>query len=218
MPEEKHHSLSDDQIASVLSPFQVQLSTGQIAQIREYMRLLLRWNQSVSLTSVLDPVEIVARHFGESMFVTCLIPVENCRLADLGSGAGFPGLALKIVCPTLQVKLIESNKKKCAFLSEIVRSLDMKNVEVLPMRFNEIRTSTDFAEIVTARAVGGFQEILRWAKGSLAHRGHVILWLGGEDALKVSSTPGWMWQPAVKIPDSQRRFVLIGRPMPEGKP
>jgi 16S rRNA (guanine527-N7)-methyltransferase len=218
MSEKTYPPLSDDQIASALAPFQVQLSAGQIAQIREYVRLLLKWNQSISLTSVVDPVEIVARHFGESMFISCLIPVKNCRLADLGSGAGFPGLAMKIISPTLRIKLVESNKKKCAFLSEVVRSLKMENVEVMPLRFNEIRTPTDFADIVTARAVGGFPDILRWAKGSLAPRGHLALWLGGEDASKVSSTPGWLWQPAVKIPDSQRRFVLIGRPMPVAQP
>ena len=149
------------------------------------------------------------------MFVNCLIPVENCRLADLGSGAGFPGLALKIACPGIRLTLIESNMKKCAFLSEVVRSLELKNVEVLPMRFEETRVSADFAEIVTARALGGFPDILRWGKGALAHRGHVVLWLGGEDSTKVSSTPGWLWQPAIKIPESQRRFVLIGRPVPE---
>jgi 16S rRNA (guanine527-N7)-methyltransferase len=210
-----HPPLSDGQITSALAPFQVQLSLGQIAQIREYVRLLLKWNQSVSLTSVVDPVEIVARHFGESMFLSCLIPVEKCRLADLGTGAGFPGLALRIACPALRITLIESNKKKCAFLSEVVRALEMNNVEVSPVRFDEIRTSSDFAEIVTARALGEFPEILRWAKASLTQRGHVVLWLGGEDASKVSTMPGWLWQPAVKIPDSQRRFVLIGRPMPE---
>jgi 16S rRNA G527 N7-methylase RsmG len=94
----------------------------------------------------------------------------------------------------------------------------MNDVEVMPVRFNEVRTHGDFAEIVTARAVGGFSEILHWAKGALAHRGHLALWLGGEDASKVSSMPGWIWQPAVKIPDSQRRFVLIGRPMPAEQP
>jgi len=218
MSEKSHPVLSDDQIASALTPFKVQLSTGQIAQIRDYVLLLLKWNQSVSLTSVVDPLEMVARHFGESMFISCLIPVKNCRLADLGSGAGFPGLALKIVAPTLRIRLIESNKKKCAFLSEVVRSLKMENVEVMPLRFNEIRTHGDFAEIVTARAIGGFSEILHWAKGALAHRGHLALWLGGEDASKVSSMPGWIWQPAVKIPDSQRRFVLIGRPMAVEQP
>jgi 16S rRNA (guanine527-N7)-methyltransferase len=218
MSEKSHPALSDDEIVAALTPFQVQLSSGQIAQTREYVRLLLKWNQSVSLTSVVDPVEIVARHFGESMFISCLIPVKNCRLADLGSGAGFPGLALKIVAPTLRIRLIESNKKKCAFLSEVTRSLEMKDVEVTPVRFNEIRASGDFVDIVTARAVGGFPGILHWAKGALAHRGHLALWLGGEDASKVSSTPGWIWQPAVKIPDSQRRFVLIGRPMPAEQP
>ena len=218
MSEKSHPALSNDQIASAVTPFQVQLSTGQIAQIREYVRLLLKWNQSVSLTSVVDPMEIVARHFGESMFISCLIPVQNCRLADLGSGAGFPGLALKIVAPTLRIKLVESNRKKCAFLSEVARSLGMKDVEVMPVRFNEVRTPCDFVEIVTARAVGGFPEILHWAKGALAPRGHLALWLGGEDTSKVSSTPGWIWQPAVKIPDSQRRFVLTGRPMPAEQP
>src|SRR5258706_4689677 len=218
MSEKSHPVLSDDQIVSALTPFQVQLSTGQVAQVREYIRLLLKWNQSISLTSVLDPAEIVARHFGESMFISCLIPVNNCRLADLGSGAGFPGLALKIVSPTLRMKLIESNKKKCAFLSEVVRSLKLENVEVVPIRFDEIRIPAELAEIVTARALGGIPEILQLAKVALTHRGHLALWLGGEDAAKISSTPGWIWQPAVKIPDSQRRFVLIGRPMPEEQP
>jgi len=167
------------------------------------------------LTSVVDPVEILARHFGESMFVSSLIPVENCRLADLGSGAGFPGLALKIVCPSLRLILIESNKKKCAFLLEVVRSLQLEEVEVLPIRFDQIRETHNSAEIITARAVGRFTEILRWARVALVRRGHIALWLGGEDSTKVSSIPGWIWQPAVKIPESQRRFVLIGRPNPE---
>ncbi len=208
------YSLTDELIVSTLLPFQIQLSTGQIAKIQEYIRLLLKWNQSVSLTSVVDPVEILARHFGESMFICCLMPVGKCRLADIGSGAGFPGLALKIACPELRLTLIESNKKKCAFLSEVVRALELENVEVMPIRFGEARVSPDFAEVITARAVGGFSGILRWAKTSLSRRGHAMLWLGGEDSTKVSSTPGWIWRPAVKIPESQRRFVLIGRPRP----
>ena len=207
--------LTDELIVSTLLPFQIQLSAGQIAKIQEYIRLLLKWNQSVSLTSVVDPVEILARHFGESMFICSLMPVEKCRLADIGSGAGFPGLALKIACPELRLTLIESNKKKCVFLSEAVRALELENVEVMPIRFEEARFAPDFAEVVTVRAIGGFSDILRWAKAALARRGHVILWLGGEDSTKVSSTPGWIWKPAVKIPESQRRFVLIGRPSPE---
>jgi 16S rRNA (guanine527-N7)-methyltransferase len=215
MRSKAQYSLTEDQILSTLSPFQISLSNDQISKIREYLRLLLKWNQSVSLTSVVDPVEILSRHFGESMFVSCLISVENCRLADLGAGAGFPGLALKIACPNLRLTLIESNKKKCAFLSEVVRSLELKDVQVLPLRFEETRVATDFADIIAARALGRFPDVLRWVKGALARRGHVILWLGAQDTTKLSATPGWIWQPAVKIPESQRRFVLIGRPNPE---
>ena len=207
--------LTEDQIASSLSPYGVQLSAEQTVKVREYIRLLLKWNQSISLTSIVDPVEILARHFGESIFVRSLIPVENCRLADVGSGAGFPGLALKIACPGLRLILIESNRKKCAFLSEVVSALELTSVEVLPTRFDEIRVSPDLSEIIAARALGGFPDLLRWAKAALTRRGHAILWLGGEDATKVSSAPGWIWQPAVKIPESQRRFVLIGRPRAE---
>jgi 16S rRNA (guanine527-N7)-methyltransferase len=204
--------LTDVHIISMLSPFQVHLSLDQIQKIREYVRILLKWNKSIGLTSVAEPEGILTRHFGESMFVSCLIPVDNCRLADLGSGAGFPGLALKIACPGLHLTLIDSNKKKCAFLSEVVRSLELENVEIIPDRFNESRVASQTAEIVTARAVGGFSDVLHWAERALVHRGHLILWLGGEDTVKLSSTPGWIWQPAVKIPESQRRFVLIGRP------
>lgn len=215
MRSKAQYSLTEDQILSTLSPFQISLSNDQISKIREYLRLLLKWNQSVSLTSVVDPVEILSRHFGESMFVSCLISLENCRLADLGAGAGFPGLALKIACPNLRLTLIESNKKKCAFLSEVVRSLELKDVQVLPLRFEETRVATDFADIIAARALGRFPDVLRWVKGALARRGHVILWLGAQDTTKLSATPGWIWQPAVKVPESQRRFVLIGRPNPE---
>jgi 16S rRNA (guanine527-N7)-methyltransferase len=215
MRENPQTALTDEQIASSLSPFHMQVSSAQAMRIREYIRLLLKWNQSISLTSIVDPAEILLRHFGESLFICSLLPVENCRLADVGSGAGFPGLAVKIACRNLHVSLIESNKKKCAFLAEVVRALELTNVEVLPMRFDEIRVAPNFYDIVTARALGGFPSLLRWAKTALARRGHVVLWLGGEDAATVSATPGWIWQPAVKIPESQRRFVLIGRPKPD---
>jgi len=140
--------------------------------------------------------------------------VENGRLADVGSGAGFPGLALKILHEDLEVILIESNNKKSAFLAEVVRSLELKDVEILPTRFEEVRAESGFVNFVTARAVGGFPGILRWSKKALSPRGHLILWVGVEDTSKISSISGWTWQPTVRIPESQRRFILIGRPIP----
>ncbi len=213
MPKSVEINISEEEVAAALSPFGISLSFDQFSKVRQYLNLLLKWNKVVSLTSIMDQEEIVARHFGESMFFGTLLPVENGRLADVGSGAGFPGLALKILCPALHVILIESNKKKSAFLSEVARSLDLKDVEVIPKRYEEIRNPDGSVNFVTARAVGDFTNLLRWSKNVLAPRGHVALWVGGEDTTKISIMPGWTWQPAARIPESQRRFILMGRPL-----
>lgn len=205
--------IDDALIRTSLAPYEISPSDDQISKIRGYTVLLLKWNRTVSLTAITNPAEIVGRHFGESMYASKLLPVENCRLADVGTGAGFPGLALKIACPGIRAVLIESNKKKCAFLSEVVRALGISDVEVLPERFEGIRPETVAANIITSRAVGDFKQLLRWSAKGLAHRGHIVLWLGADDSTRIASTPGWTWQPAERIPDSQRRFILIGRPV-----
>ena len=209
--------LSDKQILAALSSFGIHLSQGQVAKVRGYLHLLLKWNRLTSLTTVTDPVEIVSRHFGESMFAASLLPVENGRLVDIGTGAGFPGLALKILGPQLHVTLVESNKKKCAFLAEVVRTLELPDVEVLPERFEEIRPEAGFANFITVRAVGGFPGILRWSRLALSHRGHLLLWVGGEDITSITNSSGWIWNPPARIPESQRRFILIGRYIGETK-
>lgn len=218
MPSHAPVEIGNRQICQALSPYDISPSDDQISKIRAYTLLLLRWNRSVGLTSITDPVEIVGRHFGESMYGSRLLPMENCRLVDIGTGAGFPGLALKIACPGIQLTLIESNKKKCAFLSEVIRILEFTGVEIRPERFEEIRPETVPANIVTSRAVGEFKQLLRWSASALVHRGHLILWVGSEDSTRIASTPGWNWQPAVRIPDSQRRFILIGRPVEDLPP
>ena len=217
MPNQNSANLTNPQISGALAPFGARLSEDQSAQVKQYVQLLLKWNRLTSLTTVTDPVEIVSRHFGESMFAASLLPVENGRLVDIGTGAGFPGLALKILCPGLHVTLVESNKKKCAFLAEVVRSLGLLEVEILPVRFDEIRPEEDFANFVTARAVGGFPAILRWSRTALSRRGHLLLWVGGEDITPITNFAGWIWNPPVRIPESQRRFILIGRYVGETK-
>ena len=212
----KSMDISNRKITQALSTFDIALSSEQIAMVHEYVLLLVKWNRSISLTAITDPDEIVSRHFGESMFGAKLLPVENCRLADVGTGPGFPGIPLKILAPNLQLVLIESNKKKCAFLSEVVRSLGMSDVEVLMDRFEQIRPETIKANFITSRALGEFKELLRWSSEALIPGGHVMLWLGQEDATRVANYPGWVWSPSIRIPNSQRRCILIGRRISEG--
>ena len=217
MPKTAPFEITNNQTSEALDIFGISQNLDQIAKIREYILILLKWNQSVSLTTITDPVEIVRRHFGESIYAAELLPVENCRLADVGTGAGFPGLALKIACPSIWLILIESNKKKCAFLSEVVRSLGLTNVEIRPERFEQIRPEEILANVITSRAVGEFKQLLRWSTNALVRRGHLMLWVGADDSTRIAIASGWTWQPPVRIPDSQRRFFLIGRPIDESQ-
>lgn len=166
------------------------------------------------LTSLRDPEEIVRFHFGESIFACTLFNGGlNGRLADVGSGAGFPGLAIKLFKRSISAALIESNKKKCAFLHEVVRSLDLKDVAVLPSRFELAAIPAASVDFITCRALAEHDAILEWARTKLAPGGSVLLWLAMEGCAGVSSSPGWRWDRPALIPGTRGRFILRGVPV-----
>src|ERR1039458_6806634 len=124
-------------IAELLAPFAggETLAPRLLEALQRYLDLLLRWNARVNLTAVRDPEKIVTRHFGESLFAArILLPGREgaaaSTLADVGSGAGFPGVPMKLFAPQLELTLIEAHSKKAVFLREVVRSLGLDCVEV----------------------------------------------------------------------------------------
>lgn len=205
--------LSLQEISRALSPYVGRaVSDSQLITIAKYLELLKKWNQTVPLTSIEEDTEVVARHLGESMFAASLVPLDSGRLADVGSGAGFPGFPLKIASPELHITLIEPNIKKCAFLREVQGSLGMSGVEVVRSRYEDFAATTDSFDFVCSRALGGYRRLLQWSKSVLKAKGCVILWLGIEDSNLMARTKGWNWELPVSIPESRRRVILIGRP------
>jgi 16S rRNA (guanine527-N7)-methyltransferase len=202
--------LSDEVIAMELRPYGATASARLCDQIRIYVDLLLRWNQRTSLTTVTDPEGIVRFHFGESLLAVTAVPIRHGRLADVGSGAGFPAVPIRMVSEDLNVILIESNQKKATFLSEIVRELQLANVDVRRSRMEEIDFSRDTVDFVTARAIGIDDEFLDWSRKALNPDGSVVLWLGEESAREVSLDASWKWADSIRIPQSERRVVLHG--------
>ena len=183
---------------------------GQIDAIGVYLDLLLHWNRTVSLTSVTDPREIVSRHFGESMFAGSILPLsQGGRLADVGSGAGFPGLPLKIAFPSLELSLIEPNLKKSAFLKEAIGLLHLESVEVIRKPYSAVEKERRW-DFISSRALGDYRLLLRWAATVLNQPGHIVLWVGQEDSLLITKAEGWKWSIPHKIPESDRRYILIG--------
>src|ERR1700722_10303866 len=100
---------SDSRLSEILAPFGVKPDLALFLEMRAYIDLLLAWNRKISLTSIENPAEIVKLHFGESFFANSALSISRGRLADVGSGAGFPGIPIKMLAPDLHLSLIESN-------------------------------------------------------------------------------------------------------------
>jgi len=209
-----------------------------LSQLQCYLDLLLRWNARINLTAVRDPEEIVTRHFGESLFAAQVLfsesepkvgPAPEARassngqaerrpegllypgatLADVGSGAGFPGIPMKLFAQELALTLIESQNKKAAFLREVIRTLELNNAEVFSGRAEQWGKTAD---IVTLRAVEQFQRTLPGTAKLVAAGGKLCLLIGTGQIPTVQETLGadWTWQNPKVVPQSTGRMVLVG--------
>ena len=202
--------LTDGVISEELRTYGVSATADICSAIRTYISLLLHWNRTISLTAVTDPLEVLRFHFGESMFAASSIANRNGRLADVGSGAGFPGIPLKLALPALEVILIESNARKAAFLAEAIRELGLERTEIYRGRFEDFRAEGPEFDFVTARAIGRHEELIKWAFGAIKLGGNLILWLGADDAAQVMLKKPWRWSKPLPIPWSHSRTILVG--------
>jgi 16S rRNA (guanine527-N7)-methyltransferase len=212
MSKRNNKTLDRREIAAALAPFRVALTDAQLDAFGLYLDLLSAWNRTVSLTSVTDPREIVSRHFGESIFAGSILPFsEGGRLADVGSGAGFPGLPLKIAFTGLEISLVEPNLKKSAFLREVIALLKLEGINVIRKPYSAVDRGGGW-DYVCSRALGDYRLLLRWAAAALNPSGHLALWVGQQDAVLIAKAEGWRWGIPEKIPESDRRFIVSATP------
>ena len=197
-------------IRRALGEFKIPVFDDQVLQIQQYIRILLTWNEKINLTAIRDPVEILYRHFCESMYAAEAIPLKNGRLADVGSGGGFPGLPLKILRPDLQVFLVESNIKKVTFLAEVIRELELTSAQVLARRYEELGEEVAPLDYVCSRALGEYPVFLDWARSQQIAVKQVILWIGSRDLEEIQKIRTWDWSEPIEVPHSLRRLLLVG--------
>jgi 16S rRNA (guanine527-N7)-methyltransferase len=209
-------------LAELLDPFtgpanDQRLAPNDLSNISTYIDILQRWNARVNLTAIRDEEEIVTRHFGESLFAARhLFPlcssvpsvVSGVRVADVGSGAGFPGIPVKLWAPEISLTLIESNHKKATFLKEVTRALTLTNVNIQTTRAESL-TGASF-DVVTLRAVERFESILPIAARLVAPEGRLALLIGQAQFPQAQSAlPTWTWTEPIPIPKSQFRVLAI---------
>jgi 16S rRNA (guanine527-N7)-methyltransferase len=200
--------------------------------ISTYIDILLHWNARINLTAIRDEEEIVTRHFGESLFaarhlfprsssvppVVSVVkdfdfaedgyPKSSRRLADVGSGAGFPGIPIKLWAPNVALTLIESNHKKVAFLREVARSLTLTDINIQNARAEDVAQTFD---VVTLRAVERFADILPVAVRLLGPTGRMALLIARSQLGAARSIlPALRWQSPIPVPCSRSRLLLVG--------
>ena len=207
--------LDADRISTFLQPFAPDVAPELVAQLQTYLDLLLRWNARVNLTAVRDPEQIVTRHFGESLFAGRVLRDAGAltgspTLSDIGSGAGFPGIPIKLFAPEVRLTLIESQSKKATFLRELVRALQLTNAEVVCGR---AETWGGTAHVVSLRAVEKFESILPTAASLVAPEGYLALLISEaqEPAARASLGSEWESIRSEAIPASAGRVVWLAR-------
>jgi 16S rRNA (guanine527-N7)-methyltransferase len=209
-------SLDSDQIRRLLAPFDLELDVHQIEQITTWTDLLIKWKAKINLTTIAGPEKVITRHFAESMYLSKALELRG-QLLDVGSGAGFPGLALKITNPDLRVVLLEPIGKKRSFLKEVIRECGFESVEVCAERIEDYcRGHSGEFDFVTARALGSFDCTLPAMVRCLCADGELCLWLTGSEAESLSKQSaafsGFVrWSVPIQVPMSLDREICHGK-------
>lgn len=134
---------------------EINLTKKQLQQLEKYYHLLIEYNKKVNLTRIIEKNDVYLKHFYDSMTISKIINLNKFNsLCDLGSGAGFPGIVLKIVYPHLNITLIDSSNKRITFLNYIIKELELLEINAIHTRIEDYAKITREAyDIVTARAV-----------------------------------------------------------------
>jgi 16S rRNA (guanine527-N7)-methyltransferase len=160
-----HAKIDLDLLAAGARTFDLDLTPAQLDQFARYADLLIDWNLRFNLTSIVDPREIVIKHFLDSLSVLRSIPPGPIKLIDVGAGAGLPGLPLKIVRPEISLTLLEATRKKCDFLQAVIDDLHLSDVQVLNARAEEagrVEEHREQYDIAIARGVAAMPTLLEY--------------------------------------------------------
>lgn len=174
------------------------LTPEQGAALEAHLELLVRWNRTLNLTAIRNREEAIERHYCESLFLAARLPPGRLTIADVGSGAGFPGFPVAVLRPDCVVTLIESHQRKAVFLREASRG--MPNIRVLAKRAEEVKEQFDW---VISRAVS-YQDLASFLK-DLAPNADLLT--GGEAP---PEGIGFVWNAPVLLPWGNQRFLWSG--------
>jgi 16S rRNA (guanine527-N7)-methyltransferase len=199
----------DELLAKGLRELGLGPSAEQAEKFMAYLRELKRWQRAMSLTSLRSEEDMVVKHFVDSCLYLRVLPAGTGAVADVGSGAGFPGLPIKIMRPDLKVYLIESSAKKCSFLRHMQRTLRLDGLEVIESRVEDVGGLA--VDAALTRALYSVEDFARKASHILREGGVFVLNKGpkAKEEVEGSALPCEVVPMELPVSGARRNLVVV---------
>lgn len=181
--------MTESEFIKKLKEININITDDQIMKFNRYYELLVEWNEKINLTAITKKEDIYLKHFYDSATISKIIDLNKYEsLCDIGTGAGFPGLVIKILYPNLKVTLIDSLNKRVNFLNEVIKELNLEKIEAMHYRVEEYGVKNrEIFDIVTSRAVATLNVLLEYSIPMLKVGGYFIAMKANVDEELVSS-------------------------------
>ena len=167
--------MNQDRFIEELEKINIKINQQQIQQLHRYYELLIEWNQKINLTGITQEDQVYLKHFFDSATLYKAIQLENIETLDVGTGAGFPGIVLKILFPHLKVTLVDSLNKRIQFLNLVIHELGLNDITAIHARAEEFaHNHIEQFDIVTARAVAPLNILVEYCLPMVEKNGYFI--------------------------------------------
>lgn len=168
--------MTENEFINKLKKLNIEVDDKKLSQLEQYYQLLIEWNEKINLTGITEKKEVYLKHFYDSISLIKVIDLNNINtLCDIGTGAGFPGIVLKIFYPDLEVTLLDSLNKRINFLNVVIEKLDLKKIKTIVARAEEYSIKNrEIFDVVTARAVAPLSILLEYSIPLVKVNGYFI--------------------------------------------
>lgn len=171
--------MNKEKFIEELEKINIILTEEQIEKLDKFYKLLIEWNKKINLTRIEDEKEVYLKHFYDSLTIVKVVDLNKINtLCDVGTGAGFPGIVLKIVFPNLKITLIDSLQKRVNYLNAIIKELNLNNIEAVHARGEEYKGKFD---LVTSRAVANIEKLVKYTMHLVSPSGIFVAMKGDID-------------------------------------
>ena len=171
--------MNNNEFLEELKKINIELTKEQKSQLEKFYQLLIEWNKQINLTRITDKEDVYLKHFYDSLTIAKVIDLSKIdTLCDVGTGAGFPGIVLKIVYPNLKITLVDSLQKRINYLNQITKELNLKDIKAIHRRGEDYKETFD---VVTSRAVANIETLVKYTMHLVNKKGIFIAMKGNID-------------------------------------